>query len=102
MILAEERLDDIRAACKSSVHLTVNEHTVNYENIEEYLYRLNDRFPGDNEISKDDFERFVKKGFVYELHFYPDTPIGSYCVYGTSLSEVIEKAEGILRAEGKL
>ncbi len=40
--------------------------------------------------------RMIKEQMFITLQFYPDTPIGFYKVYGTSLEEVVRKAKECL------
>ena len=43
-------------------------------------------------------ERFKAGADVYELQFYPHTPVGFYRVWGTTLAEVLTQAEACFPA----
>lgn len=87
-------MEEILKRCKCGVYLTVNEHRDYYESVEERLKSIacyeDDMI---NVLPNDLQERMAAVDTIYEFQFYPDTPIGSYKVYGTSLEEVVEKAK---------
>ena len=97
-------MEDIIKKCKCGVFLTINEHRDYYQSTTERIKEINERDFSANghhkdyepEIEENLAERMIKEDCIYELQFYPDTPIGSYCVYGTSLEEVVTKAKEIL------
>ena len=85
-----DALEALVARCKGEVMLCINPHRSVYLTKEMYL--------GDRE---EDFD--VRKELpallatdLYEMQFYPDTPIGSYLVFGRSLAEVVDMAHRVL------
>lgn len=87
-------MEELIKKCKCSVSLEVNKYRDFYQTVQDYLNEKNER--GGIEIEEELGERMIKEQSVYELQFYPDTPIGFYVVYGTSLEEVIAKANECL------
>jgi hypothetical protein len=89
-------MEEIIKKCKCGVFLTVNEHRDYYMTVEDRIAELNqsgdEQKNPDKEIDDELAQRMIKENCIYELQFYPDTPIGSYNVYGTSLDEVVKKA----------
>lgn len=76
--------------CKCGVFLTVNEYRDYYQSVTDWL---NEQTEKGNQLDDSKLaERMIKEKMVYVLQFYPDTPIVSYTVYGTTLDEVIYKA----------
>lgn len=74
---------------KASLHITHNENTTNYESVEKYIEDLESR---DNHIewaTENSRSRAILTNSIWELHWYPDTPIGFYNVYGATLEEVL-------------
>lgn len=84
-------LEDLVARCKGEVGLTVNPHRNAYQSMAEYL---SDREP-DLDVRKD-LADLLAAPDLYELQFYPDTPVGFYLVYGRSLAEVLDLAHRAL------
>ena len=76
---------------KCELTLTHNSHKNYYEPIEEYLTRpqFEDLTTWATDTSK---ERILKTDEIWELQWYPDTPIGFYLVVGATLEEVLQKA----------
>lgn len=93
-------IDDLISKCKGGVYLTVNDHKNSYQNVEEYF----DDISGHREIEiyEKEYELMKENDIVYELQFYPNTPVGFYHVYGSSLEYVLGKAEECLRQDGLL
>jgi len=82
--------------CKCSISLGINKHRDYYETAEQYVNNINGR--NDREEIEDELKyRMIDTDTIYELQFYPDTPVGFYVVYGTSLDEVINKAKECLK-----
>src|ERR1700687_2669801 len=94
-------LSELIYKCKCGVYLTANKHKDVYQSAAEAIKEINDFDFSANgkhedyepEIDDELAQRMIKEDSIYELQFYPDTPIGSYTVYGTSLDEVLLKAE---------
>lgn len=98
-------MEEVIKKCKCGVFLTVNEHRDYYMSVEDRIKEINENDYSANghhedyepEIDDELKYRLVKADCIYDLHFYPDTPVGSYQVYGTSLQEVINRALEILK-----
>lgn len=86
--------------CKCGIYLTINKHRDVYETVEDAVNEINEWDKEANghhanyepEIDDELKKKMIEKNCLYELQFYPDTPIGFYKVYGTNLNEVVEKA----------
>ena len=98
-------LENIIKRCKCGVYLTVNQNRDVYETVEQRIDEINER-DFDNNGGHENYEveiddelkaRLIKTDCIYELQFYPNTPIGFYIVYGENLEEVITKAEDIFK-----
>lgn len=74
---------------KASLHLTHNDHRAGYETIPEYT-RNNNLI--DDWVSPEEREKAIREDSLWVLHWYPDTPIGSYSVCASSLEAVIAAA----------
>lgn len=88
-------MEEVIKMCKCSVSLEVNRYRDYYQTVKDYLNEKNAQ--GDSEIDGELGERMIREKAVYELQFYPDTPIGFYTVYGTSVEEVVSKALNLLK-----
>lgn len=87
-------MEEIIKRCKCGVFLSVNEYRDYYDTITDAVKEHKERNLGD--ISSDLEARIIAADTLYELQFYPDTPVGFHVVYGTSLDEVVEGAKVIL------
>lgn len=86
-------MEDLIKKCKGSIYISINEHKNLYQKINDYILDINNR---NEEIEPELAERMIKEDTFIQLMFYPDTPIGFYSVYGTTIDEVIKKANKIL------
>lgn len=75
---------------KASMIIRHNDHTTMYMSIAEYLDT--DIF-GDE--SKEAKQECIAADELWELQWYPDTPIGFYKVFGPSLERCLEKAKQV-------
>jgi hypothetical protein len=89
----EEKLERLVTFCKSEVGVTYNTHTVNYESVADYFRYRHEQH--DLEIPPL-LDEMVTAGRICEVHLYPDTPIGSYTVYGPDLTSALDQAIAIL------
>ena len=71
--------------CECGVYLSINRHRDYYQTVEEYLI-------DEEDIDPKVMEQMISMNKVYELQFYPDTPIGSYSVYHHDLDLMIAEA----------
>lgn len=93
-------MEEIIKRCKAGIYLSINENRDIYQTVSDKIIEANERGVGNNnsdpEIDEETAKRMIKEGMFISLQFYPDTPVGFYKVYGTSLDEVIGKAGEIL------
>ena len=71
----QDKIDKLVGMCKGSVSITYNDHTTNYETVEDYLSRSEH-----SDVEEDTRKEMIKRGIVVEVHCYPDTPVGFYCI----------------------
>ncbi len=83
-------LDELAGRCKGEVHVTINEHTVNYSTVEEELDDRDDWF---KPVTPELRARMISEGKIVVLQFYPHTPIGFYVTFGTSVEECLAQVE---------
>ena len=83
--------------CKCGIYLEINGHRDSYQSIKDAIKEIN--ISNKNEIEEELAKKMIKENTIVSLQFYPDTPIGFYIVYGTSIGEVLNKAIKILEEE---
>lgn len=84
--------DDLVARCQGEVILDVNAHRSSY---------MGHRVVAGNHHANPQLDQILRlQGGrnLYDLQFYPDSPIGSYVVFGNTLEEVVRQAHDILDA----
>lgn len=72
---------------KGSLTVTHNQYRDYYQSVEEYLMS---RHAHDDEVI--DRAAMIANDSVWELQVYPETPVGSYSIFGPTLAAVILKA----------
>lgn len=87
------KLNKLLNRCKCEVHILINPHKNCYQTIDEYLH--------DNEYFLDDidteiYSKIIETGTFITLHFYPDTPVGSYIINHYDLELVVDIALEIM------
>lgn len=88
-------LDELAARCKGGLTVSINDHLGIYKSRDTRVAEL----VAEDEIDADEATRLSKVRDLYELQFYPDTPVGFYVVRGASLEECLTQAEQCLRRE---
>lgn len=78
-------LADVVARCKGEVIVSVNPERSSYQTREEYLRERG--VAGNVEVWA-----ILDAPDLYELQFYPDSPVGFLVVFGLSLDDVVAKA----------
>lgn len=91
-----DKLTQLLARCKCGVFLTVNEHRDCYESPEQRLEWYAD-LECPPTISDDVRAGILSSGNIVDLHFYPDTPIGSYHVVHFELDAALDQALACLQ-----
>ena len=74
--------------------MTHNQHKDYYETVTQHL----EEYPGfddDNFVSKEDRQKCIDTDELWELQWYPKTPVGFYKVCGSTLEIVLERAMAI-------
>ncbi len=69
--------------------ITHNEHHTNYETVASYLER-NEDHGGRILISESDKAECIRLNEIWEVQWYPSTPIGFHCVGSYSLEKCLE------------
>jgi len=92
-------LEELIGRCKAEVSLVVNEHRTYYQKPREWVEDCFERHWRDCPPALADPLPFPDDGPTYNLHFYPDTPIGSYHIVGTSLESVLRVAAECLEGD---
>lgn len=77
-----------------SLSLTHNQHKDYYETAEQYLSHWQDN-NGPTFSDEEDRARCISENELWELQWYPDTPIGSYHIAGSTLAKVLELAKTV-------
>lgn len=73
---------------KCGLYLQHNPHKDYYDRVETYI-KDNDLEEWENEEAK---QRAIETDEIWTLQWYPDTPIGFYCVAAPTLEEVLKLA----------
>lgn len=76
-----------------SLHISHNDHKSSYESVEDWIEFLN--VEEDEFVSEGDMEKAINEDSLWEVHWYPDTPIGFYRAFGATLETALEKANQI-------
>lgn len=75
-----------------SLTLTHNQHKSYYETVEKYF---ENPWLKDIGISPEDRQEMIAKDEIWELQWYPDTPVGFYCVVAPTLEKVLALANDV-------
>lgn len=95
-----ERFKEIVKFCNADVHLTVNNHKSSYRTVTEEFEiakMLDETFTIEKDIGQEIFDKMVELDTIYELQFYPDTPVGCYVIYHYDLDMLLDKSLETLR-----
>lgn len=89
-------MEEIIQKCKCGIYLSVNQYRDYYQSIEDAVKEERER----NSMDIDDelAARMVAEKSLISLQFYPNTPVGFYIVYGTTLDEVVTKAKSVINS----
>ena len=66
---------------KCGLYLEHNAHKDVYQTVEEYYKR-------EYFISEDEYQKAIATDNVWNLHWYPETPIGFHCIAASSLEAI--------------
>ena len=67
-----------------------NEHKGSYETVEQWIKNVD--LNVDDFVSYDEMMECIKNNDMWNIHWYPDTPVGFYSIYGSSFESVLNKA----------
>lgn len=76
---------------KAGLYLTHNQHKDYYEKIEDHLQEY-PGFDDDNFVSAEDRQKCIDTDELWELQWYPETPVGFHKVCGSTLDVVLTRA----------
>lgn len=95
-----DKLKALLDGCKCGVTIEVNVHRDHYDSVEKEIEEINEilDMAKDDPLPKEVAEGMIRTGNVIKLHFYPDTPIGFYCVYHYDIDKALDEALECLRA----
>lgn len=75
---------------KASLHLNHNQHKAYYESVEDYILSANARF---DFRSEEERQACIATNEIWELQWYPETPIGFCCIAAPTLEALLEYAK---------
>lgn len=73
---------------KCGLYISHNPHKDYYETVEEYFKNYSSEF-----ISTEQQKVSIQTDELWEIQWYPDTPVGFYCVHAASLTALKEYFE---------
>jgi hypothetical protein len=85
-----ERTEIIFPRHEASLHLTHNQHKAYYETIEEA--ESSGTYSRSGWVSDEQRAKAIVQNSVWELQWYPDTPIGSFCLQAYDLDVLLTAA----------
>lgn len=79
---------------KISLHLNHNQHKAYYETVESYLVTDDGRL---DFRSDEERQACLDTNEIWELQWYPDTPVGFYAIAAPTLEALIEYSEEFVK-----
>ncbi len=95
-----EKLFRLAQRCRSSVEVSINQHRCWHQTLGDYL----EHSAGGSEVEPAVWNEIVRRNFLIDLTFYPDTSVGSYQILHYDLEAALDRAHAILdrdEAEGR-
>lgn len=86
----DKTANDLFPKHNCGLYLTHNRHKDMYETVEDLL---NGEDKPDDWATKTSRERAIKNDELWELQWYPDTPVGFHRIYAATLEEVLKAAK---------
>ncbi len=80
---------------KAGLTISHNEHKNYYESIADYVEDRVDTFP-----NHDEYQKCVDANEIWEIQWYPETPVGFYRVAASTLELALEYANADKQIEG--
>ena len=84
------KLNELKQRCKGGVSIFFDDHKVNYMSISDHCE--DDRL----DINNDVLNKMIELDSIISIHFYPDTPIGSYSVHHYDIELAVDECLRIL------
>lgn len=85
------KLNTLLDRCKCGVYLTINQHRDYYQTAEVALIEL-DSCQCPPQLEPEVRAKMIETNTIINLHFFPDTPIGSYDIYHYDLDAALNEA----------
>ena len=85
-------------AHKGAMYITHNDHKSAYQPLGEWIEDQNDRFEFENDEAK---ARCLATDELWELQWYPETPVGFYSVAAPTFEEAVAFANAAIAGKGK-
>lgn len=89
---AEWRAQFVLPLHKAGLYLNHNEHLCYYETAEKWIEDREAHDIADDWSSPDARQRCIDTNEVWVLHWYPQNPVGFFCIAGPTLEEVLAAA----------
>lgn len=77
---------------EASLHLTHNQHKAYYRTVKESIEDGDHGYQKDDWVSEEQMQKAIDTNECWELHWYPDTPVGSYSLSAADLDVLLEAA----------
>lgn len=74
---------------KAGLTLNHNQHKNVYETVEEYINKNSQYYDDESWATPTSKKRAIETDELWELHWYPNTPIGFNTAFGAALEEVL-------------
>jgi len=74
---------------KCSLTISHNKHKDYYESLEDYYYDVKD------EIGLALYKECIEEDSIWEMQWYPETPIGFYIIYSTTFEGLFSEYQRI-------
>lgn len=91
----EKKIKFITDNCNGNVIFTFNSHKGYYFEIQEYILDIENN-QGDKVFQK---KECIEKNQIWEIQFYPNTPVSFYTVFACDLEFALDKSIEILKKE---
>lgn len=78
---------------EASLHITHNQHKAYYMPIADYI--AEEKIDDDEWSTPDSKERCIAGDTIWEIQWYPNTPVGFNKMYGATLEELIKAANEV-------
>ncbi len=96
--MIEDKIKELESLCNGSIMISINDHKCNYESVEEFF-----RWDGDDYSTKSyddqDLKIMVDNDTIYNVHAYPDTPVGFFSYYSSSLQKALDQVINTIKTD---